>query len=144
MYDKPIIYKRPVPRGFKKQELKLVKEVKTGSIIEFVYGSKQKVGQVGGYKNDRRPVLLVFYDDGKKYIEGLNTNYLSRYYLFKLNQIRKRFPGILVDKANNKTGEMFYKIVKRTAPYAVGKGYRKYMRKSLKSTFLYVLNELDK
>lgn len=129
---KPIIYKRPVPRGVQRFRHKMLQEVKTASILEFVYGVKQKPGQVGGYKNDRRPVLLVFYDDGKKYIEGINTNYLSRYYLIKMNLIVKKYPGVAKD------GKFFYKIVKRTAPWAVKKGYRKYIRSSLKDTFLYV------
>ena len=136
MYEFPLIYKRPIPRGYKKEAVKMLNEIETGRVLEFVYGVKQKPGQVGGYKNDRRPVLLVFYDDKEKYIEGINTNYLSRYYLFKLNTILRRFPGITKD------GRILYNVVKKTANYAVKKGYRKYIRKNLRNTYLYIMEEL--
>ena len=97
---------------------------KFGSILSFVYGKKQRPGQVGGWKNDKSPLLLVFYDDGVRYIEGINTNYLSKWYIKRLRTLIRTFPGV--------DGEEFYNIVKKTAWYAVGKGYRKYMRASLR------------
>ena len=134
-YPFPTIYRRQLPVNTVKQKLSLIGEVKTGQIIDFVYGIKQVPGQVGGWKNDNRPTLLVFHDDKKKYIEGINVNYLSRYYLYKLRKITSRFPGIRID------GRIFYYVIKRTAKYAVKKGYRKYMRSSLRSTYLHVYKE---
>jgi len=135
VYKFPTIYRRPIPRDMVKKKTKLVNEVETGEILEFIYGIRQKPGQVGGWKNDPRPTLLVFYDDKRKYIEGLNTNYLSRYYIIKLKYIMAKFPGM------RKDGKLFYKVIKVTAPYALKKGYRKYMRKSLHHTFLHVYKE---
>lgn len=125
-----------VPKNFTKVAYRLADKLPTGEILEFVYGKKQVYGEVGGWKNDPKPVLLVFYDDNFEYIEGLNTNYLSDYYLMKLRQIIVRFPGV-IDRA----GKQLYKIVKRTAPYALGKGYRKYIRSSLRSAFIYHVKE---
>lgn len=126
----PILYRRPIPNGMYRQVSSMYREIECGTILEFVYGKKQKPGQVGGWKNDRKPVLLVFYDnkvDG--YIEGINTNYLSMYYLKKLKQIMTRFPGV--------DGEELYTIMLRTARFAVNKGYRKYIRSSLKNVFTF-------
>ncbi len=108
--------------------------VDTGLLLEFSYGKKQKPGQVGGYKNDPRPLLLVFYDDGEKYIEGLNTHYISKLYIKKLNSILNKYPGI--SKSNNVI--LLYQIVKKTALPAVKKGYRKYLRDNARRTFIYV------
>lgn len=125
-----------VPKNFIKIAHRLIERLPTGEILEFAYGKKQVIGEVGGWKNDPKPVLLVFYDDNFKYIEGLNTNYLSDHYLMKLRQIIVRFPGV-IDKA----GKQLYKIVKRTAPYALAKGYRKYIRSSLHASFTYHAKE---
>lgn len=125
-----------VPRNFIKQGERLAEKFPTGTILEFQYGKKQVYGEVGGWKNDPKPVLLIFYDDNFNYIEGLNTNYLSDHYLLKLRQIIVRFPGV-IDKA----GKQLYKIVKRTAPFALAKGYRKYIRTSLRNAFTYHAKE---
>lgn len=85
--------------------------MKTGEYLEFSYGR---------WKNDPKPDLLVFYDDGSKYIEGINVNYLSYSYIKKLNDIIDRYPGI--------DGMQLYEIVLRTAYQAVQNGYRKYLR----------------
>lgn len=106
---------------------------KFGSLLSFVYGKKQRPGQVGGWKNDRKPLLLVFYDDGEKYIEGINTNYLSKWYIKRLKTLLRIFPGI--------DGRQFYHIVQKTAWYALGKGYRKYIRSSLKSASVKEIRE---
>ncbi len=97
----------------------------TGTLLEFKYGSKQKPGVAGGWKNDPAPSLLVFHDDGENYIEGINLHYLSYYYVKKMQAIIKRFPGL--------NGTELYSIVKRTAPFAIKKGYRKYIRASVNS-----------
>lgn len=134
----PVRYRRPVPKGMVKVSVTLKdKKLKSGYIMEFKYGRKQKPGQVGGWKNDPRPVILLFHDDKIKYIEGVNTNYLSEYYVKKIRQIMNRFPGV--------DGELLYNIFKRTAKFALKKGYRKYMRASLKDMYLYVYeNELQR
>lgn len=137
----PIRYKRPVPKGMVRQKVKMITEVATGEILEFNYGSRQKQGEVGGWKNDPKPVLLVFYDDGEGYVEGINTNYLSDHYLRKLKQILRKFPGITQQPKEKKMGEKLYNVVKATAPYAVKKGYRKYIRQSIRNSYLYVVPE---
>jgi len=141
----PIRYRRSVPKGMVKIHLRIKnKKIKAGQLLEFKYGYKQKPGQVGGWKNDPRPVILIFHDDRKKYVEGINTNYLSNWYLKKIRQIMARFPGV--------DGEALYDIFTRTAKHAIKKGYRKYMRLSLRDIYLYVykdeilqtINELQK
>ena len=130
----PVRYRRPVPDGFMKAKTTLKdKRIKTGQLLEFKYGKKQKPGQVGGWKNDPRPVLLVFHDDRIRYIEGINTNYLSDYYLKKLRVIMRRFPGV--------DGEFLYNIFRRTARFALKKGYRKYIRSSFRDMYLYVYED---
>ena len=130
----PVRYRRPVPKGMVKVSVTIRdKKLRTGYLMEFKYGRKQKPGQVGGWKNDPRPVILIFHDDRKSYIEGINTNYLSEYYLKKIKQIMKRFPGV--------DGEKLYNIVKRTAKFAITKGYRKYIRTSFRDMYLYVYED---
>ena len=130
----PVRYRRPVPKGMVKVKLVIERrKIKTGSLIEFKYGRKQKPGQVGGWKNDPRPVIFLFHDHKIKYVEGINTNYLSEYYLKKVRQIMNRFPGV--------EGYILYNVFKRTAKHAVKKGYRKYMRDSLKDIYLYVYED---
>lgn len=134
----PVRYRRPVPKGMVKVAVTLKdKKLKTGYLMEFKYGRKQKPGQVGGWKNDPRPVIMLFHDDKIKYIEGVNLNYLSEWYVKKVRQIMNRFPGV--------DGEQLYNIFKRTAKFALKKGYRKYMRVSFRDMFLYVYeNELQR
>lgn len=131
----PIRYRRAIPKGMVKVKLARIKDKKvaTGSIIEFKYGYKQVAPQVGGWKNDPRPVLFLFWDDKIKFIEGVNTNYLSEYYLKKVRTIQDRFPGI--------DGELMYNIFKRTAKYALAVGYRKYYRASFRDVYLYVFKD---
>jgi len=133
--QKPIRYRRGIPKEMVRVELSLIgnKEIKTGTLLEFSYGKQQKPGKVGGWKNDPKPKLLVFYDDGVDYIEGLNTNYLSDYYIRKLKQILMRFPGI--------EGEQLYDIIKRTASYAIAKGYRKYIRSSVRNEYVFMYED---
>lgn len=132
---KPIRYRRPTPKHIAKQVINMNEQLETGVVLEFTYGRKQKVGEVGGWKNDPRPTLLIFYDDGQRYLEGVNTNYLSNYYLKKLYALKNKFPGI--------NGEEFYDIVKRSAPYALKKGYRKYLRPSVKRPMKYVFDYIQ-
>lgn len=139
----PIRYHRSTPPDMRKISYRVGKgiPVNTGYMMEFVYGEKQVYPQVGGWKTDQRPVLLVYNDDGVRIIEGINTNYLSEHYMKKVRQIMSRFPGI------NQDG--LYTITKRVAPYAIKKGYRKYIRQSLRDTFIYVyenefMREIDK
>ena len=130
----PVRYRRKTPKGMNKIGITLKdKKLKSGYLLEFTYGKKQKKGEVGGWKNDPRPVIFLFHDDKIKYIEGINTNYLSEYYLKKVRQIMMRFPGL--------EGEQLYIIFKRTAKYALKKGYRKYMRDSFRNIFLYVYED---
>ncbi len=135
----PVRYRRPVPKGMVKIKLShmMDRKIKTGSLCEFKYGRKQVPGQVGGWKNDPRPVLFIFHDHKRKYIEGVNTNYLSEYYLKKVRAIMNRFPGV--------EGFILYNVFKRTARFALKKGYRKYMRDSWRDVYLYVYeNELER
>ena len=137
----PVRYRRPTPRGMVKLHVQLKdNKLRTGNLFEFKYGYKQVYPQVGGWKNDPRPVILLFYDDEIKYIEGVNTNYLSEWYIKKIRQIMTRFPGV--------DGVKLYDIFKRTAKFAITKGYRKYIRSSFRDIYLYVyqdelLRELD-
>ncbi len=135
----PVRYRRPVPNGMVKVKLGTMGNLKlnTGRLVEFKYGKQQKQGQVGGWKNDPIPVLFVFHDDKIKYVEGINTNYLSENYLKSVKAIMLRFPGI--------DGEQMYNIFKRTAKFAITKGYRKYIRSSFRDVYLYVYeNDLQK
>lgn len=135
----PVRYRRPVPNGMIKVKLGTMGNLKlnTGRLVEFKYGKQQKQGQVGGWKNDPIPVLLVFHDDKIKYVEGINTNYLSENYLRGVRSIMLRFPGV--------DGEQLYNIFKRSAKYAIAKGYRKYIRTSFRDVYLYVYeNDLQK
>jgi hypothetical protein len=123
------VKKKLIPHNFSKMGLTesqatLINEVEFGSILEFSYGSKQKPGEKGGWKTDPKPSLLVFNDDGSKYIEGLNVHYLSFYYVSTLLKLLVKYPGI--------DGLKFYNIVKSTAPGALSSGYRKYIRSSVK------------
>ncbi len=137
----PIRYRRQAPEDMRKIKVSVIEnQINTGYLLEFVYGAHQMQGQVGGWKNDPRPVILVFSDDKFKYIEGINTNYLSDYYLKKLREIMLRFPGV--------DGENLYSIFKKTAKPAIA-GYRKYIRASLKDVYIYVykddvLREVDR
>jgi len=116
-----------------------------GILLEFSYGTKQNIGEVGGWKNDPRPRLLVFYDDKKKYVEGLNTNYLSDYYLRKLAIIISRYPGLVSgeggDSMTSANARRFYAIIKQTAPFAIEKGYRKYLRRSILRPVVFMYEE---
>lgn len=126
----PVRYSRPTPKDMKKLKVSIIEnQIATGYLLEFNYGVKQMAGRVGGWKNDPRPVILVFMDDKFNYIEGINTNYLSEYYMKKIREIMKRFPGV--------GGEMLYDIFKKTAKPAI-KGYRKYIRSSLRNVYMYV------
>ncbi len=150
----PVRYRRQPPKNMSSVLVTMRKGMRfrIGILLEFSYGTKQNIGEVGGWKNDPKPRLLVFYDDKQKYIEGLNTNYLSDYYIRKLNIIISKYPGLVsgeggdaVDSANAKR---FYAIIKKTAPFAIKKGYRKFLRKSIISpvVFMYgdeILNELS-
>lgn len=130
----PVRYRRPTPIGMKKIGIKLGNNsITAGYLLEFTYGFKQKEGEVGGWKNDPQPLIIVFNDDQVRYVEGVNTNYLSEYYLKKVRNIMVRFPGI--------NGEQLYNIFKRTARYAIKKGYRKYIRTSLNNIFVYVYED---
>ncbi len=127
---KPVRYLRRIKPGYVREVVTLTEQLNTGDILEFQYGRKQKPGQVGGWKNDPKPKLLVFYDDKIKYIEGINTNYLSDWYLMRLNNILKKYPGI--------NGEELYDIVMRSTKGAVQKGYRKYIRASVKNPLKHI------
>lgn len=130
----PVRYKRNMANMIRVEvDKEKTSGFRTGMILEFSYGKKQKPGQVGGWKNDPKPRLLIFHDDGDKYIEGLNTNYLSDYYLRKLRMILRKFPGI--------DGEELYSIIKRTAHFAIKKGYRKYLRSSVRNEYLFVYED---
>lgn len=135
----PILYRRlKPPPGVVKLETSMSKrkQLKTGTLLEFKYGGgsrPQESGEVGRWKHDPKPILLVFYDDGVKTVEGVNTNYLSSAYLKKLRIILRRFPGL--------DGQDLYKLFKRTALFAIKKGYRKYIRKSLLDTYIYTYED---
>lgn len=136
----PVRYKRSMSNMVKVKTSLGGKRIKTGMLLEFSYGKRQTPGKVGGWKHDPIPRILVFYDDGDRYVEGLNTNYLSDYYMRKLKTILSRFPGI--------DGDELYLILKRTAMYAIKKGYRKYLRSSIRNEYVYMyedelLNHLD-
>jgi len=132
----PIKYRRPIPPGMIRKSYSIVKKIPYGTVLEFVYGNKQVQGQIGGWKVDRKPNLLVFWDDmPKDRIEGINMNYLSGFYVHKLKLIMKRFPGI--------DGEEFYHILRRTARFAITKGYRKYVRSSFRNIFTYIYYNVE-
>jgi len=130
----PIRYRRKTPDGFKKVKFtRYIYTINTGYLVEFGYGDHQYQGQVGGWKNDPTPVVLNFFDDGKMYIEGINTNYLSDRYLAYLMTMMRRFPGMgSVD---------LYSVFKRTAPMLIKLGYRKYIRSSMRDVYIYVYED---
>ena len=109
--------------GLTESRVSSLNSLNTGDILEFNYGSKHVRGDTGGRKHDPKPALFVFHDDQSNYVEGLNTHYLSYYYISKLLKLLKLYPGI--------DGAKLYDIVKVTAPGAVRSGYRKYIRSSI-------------
>ncbi len=130
---RPVRYKHPIGAGMLLNSTNMQDAHDTGTLLEFKYGTKQKPGQAGGWKNDPAPSLLVFHDDGDQYIEGINLHYLSYYYVKRLQTLIRKFPGI--------NGNELYLVVKRSAPYAVKKGYRKYIRASVNSPHKLELGE---
>jgi len=131
----PIRYHRSPPSGMRKikYSIGMGTPVNTGYLMEFIYGEKQVYPQVGGWKHDQRPLLFVYGDDGFRILEGINTNYLSESYMLKMKKIMDRFPGVDQDSIYNTT--------KRTAPYAIKKGYRKYIRTSFRDVYIYVYED---
>lgn len=99
----------------------LAKVYKCGDVIRFRYDGKKPIGEPMGWHHDPEPMLLMLYDDGWKFWEGINLNYLSHTYVTRLARLVKRFPGI--------DGTDLYPIIKRTAPIAAKVAYRKYYRK---------------
>lgn len=124
---------KPVARGRRigtRRRVTSLNSVDTGNLLEFKYGTKQKPGQVGGWKNDPTPLILMLYDDTVRYMEGINTNYLSDSYLKILLRGVDAFPGL-------KSGRRLYSVIKKTAPRAVAVAYRKYIRSSVQNIWLH-------
>lgn len=130
----PVRYLRKTPDGMKKVKLtKHIYSINCGYLAEFGYGDHQMQGQIGGWKNDPRPIILTFSDDGRMYVEGINTNYLPDVYMKRLLLLMRRFPGLgSVD---------LYDIFKRTAHQAIKSGYRKYIRRSMRDIYIYVYED---
>ena len=127
--SKRLIHHSFTRMGMTKSKGTLSEQIAFGSILEFSYGAKQVRGERGGWKTDPKPSLLIFHDDGSKHVEGLNTHYLSYYYIAKLLKLLRKYPGI--------NGTKFYSIIKSTAPQALKKGYRKYLRSSINPKVLF-------
>jgi hypothetical protein len=100
--------------------------IKTGDIIKFHYDGRKPIGVPRGWHHDPRPTLLVFYDDGRKYWEGVNLNYVAA---SNIKRIVKRLKKI-------KSGRQLYSLMKSEEPLAVKFGYRKYFRSAAKNRLL--------
>lgn len=120
---------------WKKTRIPLAGRVPATALVEFHYGA-MKMNESGGWKNDPRPIVLVFYDDKDKYIEGINTNYLSAQKLEELLQVVARYPIVGDSPAD---GKRLYKVVKAIEPEALV-GYRRYKRDSIVSVWKYEVN----
>lgn len=138
----PVRYHRPTPEGMRKIKHTISHgvPVNTGYMMEFIYGEYEPV-RVGGWKNDSRPVIFVYGDDSVRILEGINTNYLPDSYMIQMRKIMSRYPGVNQDTV--------YVLTKRIAPFAIKKGYRKYIRTSFRDVYIYVYEnefarELDK
>jgi len=121
------LYRRNRSIKFKKSRVRLSSRVPAGTLIEFQYGVQKEVNESGGWKNDPRPILLVFYDDQSEYIEGVNTNYLEDKFLRDFMEVLENAPGI---GKSTDSGKRLYKLMKSVDPDLL-KAYRKYKRKSI-------------
>ena len=110
-------------KKFAKKRIRLATRVPAGTLVEFQYGTR-KLNESGGWKNDPRPVLLVFYDDQENYIEGINTNYLNSTILRELLNAVRQAKGI---ENTLEGGKRLYELVKSVGPDTLI-GYRKYNR----------------
>ena len=118
-------------RSTKKIPIKTSSRLYAGTYVEFQYGVK-KLDEAGGWKGDPRPILLVFYDDFKKYIEGINTNYLSPNQFQSLFKLTK---SVIKENENVDPiydGERLYQLIKNSNPSLLS-GYRRYLRNNILS-----------
>ena len=110
-------------------KLKNVEELLAGDIVEFKYDSKKKIGTVGGWKTDKRPRVLVIFEDSKENkLYGINLNYIPYTFAIHLLNVDKVYTG----KRDESGAKAYYKYLKMKAPSAVKKGYRTYMRNVMK------------
>ena len=120
-------FRRNKKLQFERTRVALAARVPAGTLVEFQYGAKKDFGKVGGWHGDPRPILLVLYDDQRKYIEGLNTNYLPETLLKELLQVVRQVPDI---GAQIEGGTRLYNMIKSVKPDVLV-AYRKYFRKKL-------------
>jgi len=123
-------YRRNKTIKFKKTRTTLAGRVPAGQLVEFQYGARKPLGEAGGWKGDPRPILIVFYDDQKEFIEGINTNYLSPGKLQELLDVIDSFDSL---GAGPEDGKRLYARVKSIEPDILEMSYRKYKRDKIKS-----------
>lgn len=126
-------YRRNKTIGFTRKRWPLAKRIPAGSLIEFQYGIQKPLDEAGGWKHDRRPILIVFYDDQTENIEGINTNYLENTLLRETLASIYHFPGKLGSSPED--GKRLYEYVKTVEPDML-RAYRRYKRKQMKAIWL--------
>lgn len=133
----PARYRRNKIANISKKRLRVAHRVPAGILLEFHYGVPKPITEVGGWHNDPRPLLIVFYDDHNDIIEGINTNYLTDDQLRKVLDAIKLLPINLGESTLD--GQLLYKHLKSLTPEALT-GYRKYKRKKIISMWEVQLN----
>jgi hypothetical protein len=118
---------------FDPERISLGESIDAGTLIRFTYGQKS-VDRPGGWKNDPRPIIIVLYDDQKKYIEGINVNYLNTAEIGQLFSLLSRYSKPLQSDA---AGQDLYKYLNGQAPEIVKKSYRKFKREAIAMAFEY-------
>ena len=123
-----------IVRRYKFEGEKLIRlsntdELRAGYIVEFKYDSKKKKGAVGGWKTDKKPRVLVIFEDKKdNKLYGINLNYVPYTFAVQLLNADKSYVG----NREEAGAKSYYKYLKMKAPTAVKKGYRTYMRNVMK------------
>ena len=126
-------YKHPVQSGFVAKSVDKDTEFKPGTMIEFDYGSYKPPREVGGWHYDPKPRVLVIshsMEDNLHLLDGINVVYLSYYYLLSLYKI--------TSNGKRYHAERLFDDIKRIAPHAIKRGYRRYIKTSMKKVNQYV------
>lgn len=128
---RPKFKRNQKPGLFEKSRSPMQERKFVGDFIEFQYGDRHPYGVRGGWKNDPRPILLVFYDELLTYIEGINTNYITDVELKQLLEVLSDMDlNLRRGKMSKTIVDQFYQRVKNRNPKIL-RGYRKYMRDNI-------------
>jgi len=123
---------------FPRTRWSLGERLPAGTLVEFPYGRK-KMNEAGGWKNDPRPIVIVFFDDLVDYIEGLNTNYLSPQKLKECLEVVNQEQSIGDSPAD---GKRLYERMKSIEPDVLF-AYRKFKRDSIASLWKFEVDLTD-